>query len=97
MTVLACILDVVNINIILIVFIFLLIDFRGRNFHRLSRGLLDLGNVGSVVEINFNSVRILGVRLLFSLFQPLDKGGGLIMDLLRYFLGDVLLGDLKQV
>ena len=75
--------------------IFLLLCLGGGSLDRLSRSFLDLRDVSSVVEINFDSVGILGVRLLLCLLQPLDEGSGLVMDLLCRLFRHVLLGNLK--
>jgi len=89
-------LDVVDVNfVIIVVFIgrlllLVLIDVVGR---LRSFGLLQLGDLCALVIFNFHL--IVRFRSLFLGFlEPLDEGGGLVMDLLGQLLRHILLGHL---
>ena len=57
------------------------------------QNLLQLRNLLALVIFNFE-VRVRFRSLFLSLPEPLDEGGGLVMDLLRQLLGHILLGHL---
>jgi hypothetical protein len=56
---------------------------------------LELGNLGSLVELELNVLLGALLALLLRLLEPGDERGRLLVNLLSYVLVHVLLGDLR--
>jgi hypothetical protein len=56
---------------------------------------LELGNLGSLVELELNVLLGALLALLLRLLEPGDERGRLLVNLLSYVLVHILLGDLR--